>query len=93
MPFSSDNSPPLVRILDLFKFISDPCSYESVLFIHQDLYPARPVDAEVSDSSHDGQDDPKGNDNGGQGAPPSEPTTPNPIGSGTAAQVRPSTTD
>jgi hypothetical protein len=77
----------------LFKFISDPCSYESVLFIHQDLYPARPVDAEVSDSSHDGQDDPKGNDDGGQGAPPSEPTAPNPIGSGTTAQARTSAAD
>jgi hypothetical protein len=92
-PFSSDNPPPLVRIFDFFKFISDPCSYESVLFIHQDLYPARSVDAEVSDSSHDEQDDPKGNDDGGHGAPPNAPTAPNPIGSDTAAQVRPSATD
>jgi hypothetical protein len=44
-PFSSDNPPHLVRILDFFTFISDPCSYESVLFIHQDLYPARLIDA------------------------------------------------
>jgi hypothetical protein len=85
MSFSSDNPPPLVWILDFFTFISDSCSYESVLFIHQDLYLAHPVDAEVSDSSHDGQDDPKGNDDGGQGAPPSEPTAPNPIGPDTAA--------
>jgi hypothetical protein len=92
-PFSSDNPPPLVRILDSFKFISDLCSYESVLFIHQDLYPTRPVDTEVPDSSHNGQDDPKGNDDGGQGAPSSELTAPNPIGSGMAAQVHPSTTD
>jgi hypothetical protein len=92
-PFSGDNPPSLVRILDFFTFISDSCSYESVLFIHQDLHPARPVDAEVSDSSHDGQDDPKGNDDGGQGAPPSEPTAPNPIGSGTPVQVRPSAAD
>jgi hypothetical protein len=87
-PFSSHNPPPLERVFDFFKFISDPCSYESVLFIHQDLYPAHSVDAEVSDSSHDGQDDPKGNDDGGQGAPPSELTAPNPIGSGMTAQVR-----
>jgi hypothetical protein len=66
---------------------------ESVLFIHQNLYLARLVDAEVSDSSHNGQDDPKGHDDGGQGAPSSEPTAPNPIGSGTTAQVRPSATD
>jgi hypothetical protein len=82
-PFNSDNPPPLVRIIDFFKSISDPCSYESVLFTHQDLCPARPVDAEVFDSSHDGD----------QGSPPSEPTAPNLIGSGMAAQVRPYTAD
>jgi hypothetical protein len=80
--FSSDNPPPLIRILDLFKFISDTCSYESILLIHQDLYPARPFDAEVSDSNHDGQDDPKGNDDGGQGAPSSKLIVPNLTGSG-----------
>jgi hypothetical protein len=47
----------------------------------------------VSDSSNNGQDDPKGNDDGGQGAPSSEPTAPNPIGFGMAAQVRPSPVD
>jgi hypothetical protein len=92
-PFNSDNPPPLVRILDFFTFISYLCSYESVLFIHQDLYPARPIDVEVSDSTHDEQDDPKGNDDGGQGAPPSESTAPSPIGSSTAAQAHPSTAD
>jgi hypothetical protein len=56
----------MVRVLDFFKFISDLCSYEFILLIHQDLYPVHPVDAEVSDSNHDGQDDPKGNDDGGQ---------------------------
>jgi hypothetical protein len=65
MPFSSDNPPPLIRILDFFKSVSDSCSYESILIIHQDLYPAHPVDAEVSDSIHDGQDDLTGNDDGG----------------------------
>jgi hypothetical protein len=65
-PFSSDNPSPMVRVLDFFKFISDLCSYEFILLIHQDLYPVHPVDAEVSDSNHDGQDDPKGNDDGGQ---------------------------
>jgi hypothetical protein len=47
----------------------------------------------VSDSSHDGQDDPKGNDDGGPGAPPSELTAPSSIGSNTAAQGRPSAAD
>jgi hypothetical protein len=89
MPFSSDNPPSLVRILDFIKFISDLFSYESILIIHQDLYPARPIDAEVSDSNHDGQNDPTGNDDGGQGAPPAEPIVPDLIGSDTAAQVHP----
>jgi hypothetical protein len=65
MPFSNDNPPPLVRILDFFKSISDSRSYESIPIIHQDLYPARPVDAEVSDGTHNRQDDPTTNDNGG----------------------------
>jgi hypothetical protein len=92
-PFSSDNPPPLIRVLDFFKFISDPCSYESILLIHQDLYPVRPVDEEVSDNNHDGQDNPKGNDDGGHRAHSSEPIVPNLTGSSSAAQVRPSAID
>jgi hypothetical protein len=93
MPFSSDNPSPLVRIINFFKFVSDSCSYEPILLIHQDLYPARPVDAEVSDSTHDRQDDPTVNDNGGQGAPSAEPIVPHLIRSDTATQVHPSTID
>jgi hypothetical protein len=47
----------------------------------------------VSDSNHNGQDDPTCNDDGGQGAPSAKLIVPNLIGSGTAVQVRPSTTD
>jgi hypothetical protein len=47
----------------------------------------------VFDSNHDGQDDPKGNDDGGQGASSSEPIIPNLTGSVPAAQVRPSAAD
>jgi hypothetical protein len=93
MPFNNDNTPPLVRILDFFKSVSDSCSYESIPIIHQDPYPARPVDTEVSDSTHDGQDDPTGKDDGVQGAPSAEPIVPHLIESGTAAQVCPSTAD
>jgi hypothetical protein len=93
MPFSSDNPPHLVRMLGLFKFISDPCSYESIPIIYQDLYPVRLVNLDVSDSTHDGQDDPTGNDDGGQGAPLAEPIVPHLIGSGTMMQVRPSAVD
>jgi hypothetical protein len=93
MPFSNNNPPPLVRILDFFKFVTDPCSYESILIIHQDLYPARPVDAEVSNSNHDGQDDSTSNADGGQGAPSAKPIVPNLIGSNTVTQVRLSAAD
>jgi hypothetical protein len=79
--------------LTSLNYILDPCFYESILLIHQDLYPARPVDAEMSDSNHDGQDDPKGNDDGGQRAPSSEPIVPNLTGSDPTAQVRPSAID
>jgi hypothetical protein len=92
-PFSSYNSPPLVRILNFFKSVLDSCSNVSILIIYQDLYPARPVDAEVFDSNHGGQDDPTGNDDRGQGAPSVELIVPHLSGSGTAAQIRPSATD
>jgi hypothetical protein len=68
-------------------------NFESILIIHQDLYLARPVDAELSDSNHEGQDDPMGNDDGGQRAPSAKPTVPNLIGSGMTAQVLPSAVD
>jgi hypothetical protein len=55
MPFSSDNPPPLVRILDFFKSTSDSRSYKSIPIIHQDLYTARPVDSEVFDSTMTGR--------------------------------------
>jgi hypothetical protein len=46
----------------------------------------------LSDSNHDGQDD-HTCDDGGQGAPSTEPIVPNLIGSGMAAQVLPSAVD
>jgi hypothetical protein len=63
------------------------------LIIHQDQYPARPVDAELFNSNHDGQDDPTGDDDGRHRAPSAESIVPNLIGSGMAKQVRPSATD
>jgi hypothetical protein len=93
MPYNNNNPPPLVRVLDFFKFFPDPLSYESILIIHQDLYPAHPVNAELSDSNHDRQDDPTGDNDGGQGAPSAEPTVPNLIRSGMAVQILPSTVD
>jgi hypothetical protein len=47
----------------------------------------------LSDSNHDGQDDPTGDDDGGQGAPLVEPTVPNLIGFGMVTQVLPSAAD
>jgi hypothetical protein len=93
MPQSSNNPPPLVRVLDIFKSFLDPWSYESILIIHQDLYPVHSVDAELSDSNHDGQDDPTGDDDGGQGAPSADSIVSNLTGSGMAAQILPSAVD
>jgi hypothetical protein len=47
----------------------------------------------VSDSNHNGQDDPKGNVDGGQGASSSELIDPNLTRSGPVVQVRPFATD
>jgi hypothetical protein len=46
---------------------------------------------ELSDSNQDGQDNPAGDDAGGQGAPSAEPTASNLIGSDMAERVCPST--
>jgi hypothetical protein len=48
---------------------------------------------ELSDSNHDGQDNPTADDDGGQRAPSAEPIVPNLIGSGMVVQVPPSATD
>jgi hypothetical protein len=45
---------------------------------------------QLSDSNHDGQDDPTDDDDGGQVAPSAETTVPDLIGSSMAAQVPPS---
>jgi hypothetical protein len=47
----------------------------------------------LSDSNHYGQDDPTGDDDGGQGEPSAELTVPNLIGSGMAVQVLPFSDD
>jgi hypothetical protein len=48
---------------------------------------------ELSDSNHDEQDDPMGEDDGGQGTPLADPIVPNLIRSDMATQVLPSTAD
>jgi hypothetical protein len=47
----------------------------------------------VSDSNHNGQDDPTGNDDGGQRALSAESIAPNLIGPGTEVQVCPFAAD
>jgi hypothetical protein len=47
----------------------------------------------LSDSNQDGQDDPAGDDAGGQGAPSAEPTASDLIGSDIAERVHPSAVD
>jgi hypothetical protein len=47
----------------------------------------------LSDSNHDEQDDPTGDDDGGQGEPSAEPIVPNLIGSDMVVQALPSAID
>jgi hypothetical protein len=66
---------------------------ESILLINKDLYPARQVDTELSDTNNDRQNEPIGDDVGGQGVPSTESIAPNPIGSSMAEQIHPSIVD
>ena len=64
-----------------------------ILSFEQDLYPPHQVDVDLSDSTGDEQKQPAGDDVEGRGVPLAEPITSNPIGSDTAALVRPPVAD
>jgi hypothetical protein len=90
LPFSSENPPPLVRIL-FFLNLSQINSL--ILSFKQDLYPPHQVDADLSDSTGELQKQTAGNDIEGHEIPLIEPITSNPIGSNMAALVRPPAAD
>jgi hypothetical protein len=90
LPFSSENPPPLVRVLFFLNLSLIDCL---ILSFKQDLYPPPQVDADLSDSTGEDQKQPAGDDVESHGIPLTEPITSNPIGSNMAALVRPLVTD
>jgi hypothetical protein len=90
LPFSSENPPPLVRVLSFLNLFPINCL---ILSFKQDLYPPHQVDADLSDSTGEDQKQPTGDDVKGHGVPLTEPITSNPIGSDMTALVRPPVAD
>jgi hypothetical protein len=90
LPFSSENPPPLVRVLFFLNLFLIDCL---ILSFKQDLYPPHQVDADLSDSIGEDQKQPADDDVEGHGVPLTEPITSNSIGSDMAALVRSPVTD
>jgi hypothetical protein len=90
LPFSSENPPPLVRVLFFLNLSLIDCL---ILSFKQDIYPPHQVDADLSDSTGEDQKQPAGDDVEGHGVPLTEPITSNPIGSDMAALIRPPVAD
>jgi hypothetical protein len=90
LPFSSENPPPLVRVL--FFLNLSQINYLT-LSSEQDIYPPHQVDADLSDSTGEDQRQTAGNDIEGPGIPLIEPISSNPIGPNMAAPVRPPAAD
>jgi hypothetical protein len=68
-------------------------TYTHALPMVQDLYPDCQIDVELSDEDINGQEEPAGDDAGGEGAPSVETLAPNPFSSSLAAESCPSTAD
>jgi hypothetical protein len=85
LPFSSENPPPLVRVLFFLNLSQINCL---ILSFKQDLYPPYQVDTDLSNSTGEDQKQTAGDDVEGPGIPLIEPITSNPIGSNMAAPVR-----
>jgi hypothetical protein len=90
LPFSSENPPPLVRVLFFLNLFPIDCLN---LSFKQDLYPPHQVDADLSDSTGKDQKQAAGDDIEGHGVPLTEPITTNLIGFDMAALVRPPAAD
>jgi hypothetical protein len=90
LPFSSENPPPLVRVLSFLNLPQINCL---ILTFKQYLYPPHQVDADLSDSTGEDRKQTAGDDIEGHRIPLTEPITSNPIGSNMAAPVCPPATD
>jgi hypothetical protein len=90
LSFSSENPPPLVRVL--FFLNLSQINYLT-LSSEQDLYPPHQVDADLSDSTGEDRRQTAGDDVEGPGIPLIEPISSNPIGPNMAAPVCPPAAD
>jgi hypothetical protein len=90
LPFSSENPPPLVRVLFFLNLSQINCL---ILSFKQDLYPPHQVDVDLSDSTGEYQKQTAGDDVEGHGKPLIKPITSNPIEFNMAAPVRPPAVD
>jgi hypothetical protein len=72
LPFSSENPPPLVRVLFFLNLFSIDCL---ILSFKQDLYPPHQVEADLSDSTDEDQKQRAGDDVEGHGVPLTKPIT------------------
>jgi hypothetical protein len=90
LPFSSENPPPLVRVLSFLNLSQINCL---ILSFKQELYPPHQVDANLSDSTGEDRKQIVGDDVEGPGIPLIEPITSNLIRSNMAALVRPPAAD
>jgi hypothetical protein len=88
--FSSENRPPLVRVLFFLNLSQINCL---ILSVKHDLYPPHQVDADLSDSTGGDQKQIADDDVEGPGIPLIETITSNPIGSNMAAPVCPPAAD
>jgi hypothetical protein len=90
LPFSSENPPPLVRVLSFLNLSQINCL---ILSFKYELYPPHQVDADLSDSTGEDRKQTDGDDVEGPEIPLIEPITSNPIGSNLAAPVCPPAAD
>jgi hypothetical protein len=90
LPFSSENPPPLVRVLVFLNLSQIHCL---IISSEQDLYPPHQVDADLSDNTGEDQKQTAGDDVEGPGIPSIEPITSNPIGSNMTAPICPPAAD
>jgi hypothetical protein len=89
LSYSNENPPPSIRItvLLLTFFLT---IYTFLWLVTQDLYPDREIDVALSNEDNAELNEPIGDDAGGNRAPSAETLAPNPIGSSSVGETRPS---
>jgi hypothetical protein len=92
LPYSDENPPPSIRITVLlltFFF----AIYTFLWLVTQNLYSDQEIDVALSDEDNARPNEPVGDDAGGNRVHLAETLAPNPIGSSSAGETRPSVAD